>query len=180
MTTETLLTDAQAIEWAQKFMTNQGGPQSPQQARGALRYRAEALAGIDPDDRLSYLETPEWQFSTDHITQVNAIIHRFIDTTARHQIQELAKLCLDHGDHPLAIAEAWLTKEKFQELMEMVDQTNVPDQLITACYAWMELHETALAIHALESFRRAPRPSFDNFTQTPEEEEADLRFNNLT
>ena len=54
----------------------------------------------------------------------------------------------------------------------------MPDQLLVACYVWLEVHELAQATHLLAKNRQLPQPDFSNFNQTPEEIERDLRFVN--
>ena len=61
----------------------------------------------------------------------------------------------------------------------MVNQTTVPDQLMTVCYAWLETYETAMAIYTLEAHRRIQKPDFENLEQTAKEHEADRRFASL-
>ena len=54
----------------------------------------------------------------------------------------------------------------------------MPDQLLVACYAWLEVHELAQAAYLLAKNRQLTQPDFSNFSQTPEEIEGDLRFVN--
>ncbi len=69
----------------------------------------------------------------------------------------------------------WFTEERYDRLRELLDATEVPDQLLVACYAWLEVHELAQAAYLLAKNRRLPQPDFSNFGQTPEEIEGDLR-----
>ena len=176
MTTAMLLDNPSATAWAEKFRDSQDTSASKGNAREAVRLRTELLLKTDPDERLSLLESPQWQFEEEHLRQVNTVLDTFIDSAARQQLREMAKHCLDSDDYPFTIAHKWLTEEKYETLGHMVSQTTVPDHLITFCYAWLEVYETAMAIYVLESHRRMPKPDFENFEQTPEEREADRRF----
>ena len=176
MTTAMLLDNPNATAWAEKFSNSQGTSTSREDAKEAVKLRAEALAEADADDRLTLLESPEWEFDEEHLRQVNTVVETFIGTAARQQLREMANQCLNQNHNPLTIAQNWLTEEKLETLGEMVNQTTVPDRLMTICYAWMEVYETAMAIHTLEAHRRIQKPDFENFEQTAEEHEADRRF----
>lgn len=179
MTTEMLMQNPSLTAWAEKFSNSQETSTSKENAKEAVKLRAEALAEADADDRLTLLESPEWEFDEEHLRQVNTVLDAFIDSAARQQLREMAKHCLDRDDHPFTIAQKWLTEERFERLGEMVSHTTVPDPLITFCYAWLEVFETAMAIYLLESHRRMPQPDFENFEHTPEDHEADRKFANL-
>ena len=53
------------------------------------RHRAEALFSMDPDERLAYMESPEWGFSADHLRQVNHVMDAFLDVGARREVRRL-------------------------------------------------------------------------------------------
>lgn len=179
MTTAMLLENPSATAWAERFGNSQQASNSKDDAKEAVRLRTELLLETDPDDRLSLLESPEWGFNEEHLRQVNTVVGTFIDVPARIQLKEMANHCLDSEDNPLAIVHKWLTEEKYETLGQIVSQTTVPDRLMTFCYAWLELYETAMAIYVLEGHRRMPKPDFENFEQTAEEHEGDRRFANL-
>ena len=179
MTTAMLLDNPSATAWAEKFSNSQETSTSKENAKEAVKLRAEALTEEDADDRLTLLESPEWEFDEEHLRQVNTVVETFIDASARQQLREMAKQCLGHGGSPFTIVHNWLTEEKSEALGHLVSQTTVSDRMITFCYAWLEVYETAMAIYVLESHRRMPKPDFENFEQTPEEHEADRRFANL-
>ena len=176
MTTAMLLDNPSATAWAEKFSNSQETSTSKENAKEAVKLRAEALAEADADDRLTLLESPEWEFEEEHLRQVNTIVEAFIGATARQQLREMANQCLDQNENPVTIVQRRLTEERLETLGEMVNQTTVPDRLITFCYAWLEVYETAMAIHALETYRRMPPLDFENFEHTPEDREADRRF----
>jgi hypothetical protein len=100
---------------------------------------------------------------------------KFLDVTARREVRRLAAQCLAEDGSPHGIASQWFTDGKFDELRDLLDTTDVPDQLLVACYAWLEVHELAQAAYLLAKNRRLPQPDFSNFSQTPEEIEGDLR-----
>ena len=73
------------------------------------------------------------------------------------------------------LAGQWFTEARYDRLRELLDATEVPDRLLVACYAWLEVHELAQAAYLLAKNRRLRQPDFSNFSQTPEEIEGDLR-----
>ncbi len=176
--TTALLEQSSPIQWAEKFYQPGGAPVAKEEAIKAARYRAEALLGTDADERLAHMESEEWGFSTDHLKQVNQVIDDFLDDTARQEIRNLARECLEEGVSPLGIAGLWFTEEKYERLLELLDATEVPDPLLVACYAWLEVHEIGQAAYLLAENRKLPQPDFTNFHQDAEEIEADLRFVN--
>ena len=179
MTTAMLLDNPSATAWAEKFGNSQDTSTSTENAKEAVKLRAEALAEADADDRLTLLESPEWDFDEEHLRQVNTVVETFICAAARQQLREMANQCLDQNENPVTIVQKWLTEEKLEILGEMVNQTTVPDQLMAVCYAWLETYETAMAIYTLEAHRRIQKPDFENLEQSAEEHEADRRFASL-
>ena len=162
--------------WAEKFYPTSGVPVTKEEVLAAARHRAEALFRTDADERLAYMESPEWGFSTDRLRQVNGVMDKFLDVTARREVRRLAAQCLEEDGSPHDVAGRWFTEEKFDELRDLLDTTEVPDQLLVACYAWLEVHELAQAAYLLAQNRKLPQPDFSNFSQTPDEIEGDLRF----
>ena len=179
MTTAMLLDNPSATAWAERFRNSQENSTPKEDAKEAVRIRTELLLKTDPDDRLSLLESPEWEFNEEHLRQVNTVVETFIDAVARRQLKEMANHCLDSKDIAFTIVHKWLTEEKYEKLGHMVSQTTVPDRLMTFCYAWLEVYEAAMAIYVLEAHRRMPKPNFENFEQTAEEHDGDRRFANL-
>lgn len=173
-----LLEQHSLIQWAEKFYKPDESPANKEAASQAARYRAEALLGTDADERLVYMESEEWGFSTDHLRQVNRVMDDFLDDTARQEIRNLASECLEGDGSSLDIAGLWFTEEKYERLLELLDATEVPDPLLVACYAWLEAHEMGQAAYLLAENRKLPQPDFTNFHQDAEEIEADLRFVN--
>ena len=174
----TMLERSTTPSWAERFFHTSGTPAKRTEALAAARHRAEALYHTDPDERLAYMESAEWGFSTDHLRQVNGVMDEFLDVTARRELRRLAVQCLGEDGSPHGIAGQWFTEEKFDELRDLLDTTDVPDQLLVACYAWLEVHELAQAAYLLAQNRKLPQPDFSNFSQTPDEMEGDLRFIN--
>ncbi len=171
----TLFEPNAVLPWAERFYTSAGAQVTKEAATGAVRQRVEALFHTDPDERLAYMESAEWNFSVDHLRQVNRVMDEFLDGSARREVRRLAAQCLDEDGSPYSIAGQWFTDEKHYQLHELLDATEVPDQLLVACYAWLEVHELAQAAYLLAKNRRLPQPDFSRFSQTPEETEADLR-----
>ncbi|MYC36752.1 MAG: hypothetical protein F4X66_07540 [Chloroflexi bacterium] len=176
MTTATLLESPRATAWVERFGDIPEASNSKDDTEEAVRLRTNLLMETDPDDRLSLLESPEWEFNEEHLRQVNTVVETFIDAPARRQLKEMANHCLDSEDNPFTMVHKWLTEEKYDTLGQLVSQTTVPDHLMIFCYAWLEVYETAMAIYVLEGHRRRPKPGFENFEQTAEEQEADRRF----
>ena len=141
------------IQWAEKFY--QPGEAA---ATKAARNRAEALLGTDADERLVYMESEEWGFSTHHLRQVNRVMDDFLDDTARQEIRNLASQRLEGDRSSLDIAGLWFTAEKCRRLLELLDTTEVPDPLLVACYAWLEVHEIGQAAYLLAKNRNLPQP----------------------
>lgn len=144
-------------------------------ALAAAEARLAALVQIDPDHRLSYLMSDAWGFNTDHIRQVNRVVDEFLDTMSRREIRRVAAQALSADKSPQAIVDQWFTEEQRNRLRQSLDHTEVPDRLMTACYAWLEALGAAEAARLLHLHRSRPRPDFDGFTQTPEERAEDLR-----
>lgn len=171
-----MLEPSVSLWWAEKFHPSDGVPATREAAEAAARQRAEALLNTNPDERLTYMQSPEWGFSTDHLRQVNRVMDVFLDGAARREVRRLAAQCLEEDGSPHHVAGQWFTEGRYDRLRELLDETEVPDQLLVACYAWLEVHELARAAYLLVKNRRLPQPDFSNFSQTPEEIEGDLRF----
>ena len=167
-----------AFQWAEKFYKVKAGTGTVETgaALQAARLRADALMRVDSDERPSVLEAGEWKFDADHLKQVNRVIDEFLDNSARGQIRQLADRSRQEGQPPHSITGQWFTEEQYDRLRRLLDQTDVPDQLLVACYVWLEAHEFAQAAYLLSVSRTLPPPDFANFTQTAEEHAADLRF----
>lgn len=180
MTTQLLLDNPRATAWAERLRNSQDTSTSKREVKEGVRHRTELLLETDPDDRLSLLESPEWEFNEEHLRQVNTILATLVDASARRRIREIAEDCLKSQDAPFTIVHRWLTEEKWETLGHMVSQATVPDRLMAFCYAWLEVYETAMAIYVLECHRKMPRPDFENFEPSPEQHESDRRFASLT
>lgn len=170
-----MLEPSVSLQWAEKFYPSDGALVTKAAAIAAARHRAEALLRTDLDERLAYMESPEWNFSVDDLGQVNRVMDAFLDATARREVRRLAAQYLGEDDSPHNVAGHWFTEEHYDRLRELLDATEVPDQLLVACYAWLEVHELAQAAYLLAKNRRLPQPDFSNFSQTPEEIAGDLR-----
>ena len=174
----TMLERSATPSWAERFYSLSGAPVTREEALAAAHRRAEALIGIDPDERLAYVESPEWGFNTDHHRQVNRVMDEYLDGTARREVRRHAGQCLQEGSSPHGIAGQWFTEEKYNVLRDLLDTTEVLDQLLVACYAWLEVHELAQAAYLLAKNHKLPQPDFSNSSQTPEEIKGNLRFIN--
>ena len=171
-----MLEPSASLQWAEKFHPSDGAPATREAAVAAARHRVEALSNTEPDERLTCMESPEWNFSNDHLRQVNRVMDAFLNGAARREMRRIAGQCLDEDGSPHHVTSRWFTEERYDRLGELLDETEVPDQLLVACYAWLEVHELAQAAYLLAENRRLSRPDFSNFSQTPEEIEGDLRF----
>lgn len=149
-----------------------------EQALQATQHRAELLAEMDPDDRLACMEAEPWNFTTDHLRQVNHVTQEFLDNQARRRLRETAARCLQQGEPPYEIASHWFTEAEFNRLNQLLNRTEIPDKLLVLCYVWLEVHEISQAAYLIAKQRETPGPDFANFTQTPEEDAEDLRFTN--
>ena len=174
----TLLDKHSPIQWAENFYRPGKMPATKEEAIKEARYRAEALHSTDQDERLAYMESEEWGFSTDHLRQVNRVISTFLDDTARQEIRNLASECLKENRQSLEIAGQWFTAERYEWLQKLLETTEVPDPLLVACYAWLEVHEMGQAAYLLAQNRNFPQPNFTNFRQDTDEIEADICFVN--
>ena len=137
----TLRQQASPVRLAEKFYRPRGSQATKEEAIVATRYRAEVLFNTDPDDRLVYMKSAEWGFSTDHLRQVNLLMDHFLDPTSRQEIRNLTNECLQEGESPLGMAGQWFTPKRCERLQELLDATNLPDTLLVACHAWLEIHE---------------------------------------
>jgi len=172
----TMLEPSASLSWVEKFRPSAKAPATKEAAVAAARHRAAALLHTDPDERLAHMQSPEWGFSADHLRQVNRVMDVFLDGAARREVRRLSARCLEEEGSPHHVAAQWFTEERYDRLRELLDETEVPDQLLVACYAWLEVHELAQAAYLLAKNRRLPQPDFSDFSQTPEEIEGDLRF----
>ena len=139
----TMLEPSATPSWAEGFFPTSGAPIEKVEALAAARRRAEALFHTDADERLAYMESPEWGFSADHLRQVNGVMDEFLGATARREVRRLAAQRVEEDGSAHGIAGQWFTEERFDELRDLLDTTEVPDRLLAACYAWLEVHELA-------------------------------------
>ena len=151
-------------------------PKKVQHARAHIN----ALLQVDPDDRLALLESPPWNFTTDHLRQVNGVFDKLLDAPARAQIRDLVAQGAPEGASPDTIAKQWFMEIGYNRLLELLDETDLPDRMVVACCAWLEIQDVSHGAHHLHQIRTMPKPDFTDFKQTPEEREADLRFANFT
>ena len=152
------------FQWAEKFYKVKAGTGTVETgaALQAAKLRADALMRVDSDERLSVLESGEWKFDADHLKQVNRVIDEFLDNSARSQIRQLADRSRQEGQPPHSTTGQWFTEEQYDRLRRLLDQTDVPDQLLVACYVWLEAHEFAQAALPAE---REPYPATARFRQ---------------
>ena len=156
----TLLETSASLRWTERFHPSDGAPVTREAATAAARHRAEALFNMDPDERLAYMESPEWNFSVEHLRQVNRVMDEFLDVTARREMRRLVAQCLEEDGSPHNVAGQWFTEARYDELRELLDATEVPDQLLVACYAWLEVHELAQAAYLLAKNRKLAAAGF--------------------
>ena len=169
-----------ALPGAEQFFAAPASPKVRNQALEAAKKRTEALLQVDPDYRLALLESPPWNFTTDHLRQVNRVLDEFLDAASRGQIRDLAAQCAEKETSPDATAKQWFTEMGCSRLLQLLDQTDLPDRMIVACCAWLETHDVSHGAYLLHQSRTMPQTGFADFKQTPEEQEADLRFVNAT
>ena len=176
MSTSTAQFDPGLIRQQAEQICTLGQPRRRSEAAiTAAEARLGALVRIDPDDRLSYLMSDSWGFNTDHIRQVNRVVDEFLDIIAKREIRRIAAQVLYADKSPEAIVGQWFTEEQRDRLGRFLADTEVPDRLMVACYAWLEVHKTAEAARLLHLHRSRPRPDFDGFSQTPDERAEDRR-----
>ena len=179
MSAVTVLFDpARRLQWAESVYTLSTPRAMTETPVAAVRSRLDALAQVHLDDRLSLLQTCEWGFDTDHIRQVNRVLDEFLNLPARRKIRRLAGEALDHGRPSQWVVDQWFTDEQRSRLVQLVEEIEVPDPLMVACCAWLEIHDAARAAYLRQEHRRRPRPDFDAFAQTAEERTEDLRLVN--
>ena len=123
---------------------------------------------------------PPWNLTTDHLRQVNGVFEKLLDAPARTQIRDLVAQGAPEGASPATIAKQWFMEIGCNRLLELLDETDLPDRMVVACCAWLEIHDASHGAYLLHQSRTMPKPDFVNFKQTPEEREADLRFANFT
>ena len=140
--------------------------------------RWNALTRTDPDYRLTLLMSDDWGFNTDHIRQVNRVLDEFLDTSSKREIRRIAAQVLAAEKSPQDIVDQWFTDEQRHRLRRLVDDMEVPDKLMVAFYARLEVHKAAEAAYLLQMHRGRPRPDFDSIFRTPEERADDLRWAN--
>ncbi len=64
-------------------------------------------------------------------------------------MRRLAAQCLGEDSASHHVAAQWFTEGRYDRLRELLDETEVPDRLLVACYAWLEVHELAHAAYLL-------------------------------
>ena len=136
----------------------------------------EVLSRVHRDDRFRFLQSNGWGFSTDYARQVNRVIDEFLDASSRREIRQLAGRALADGEPYRTVMLQWFTNEQNERLWELVDQTEIPDTTLLACYAFLEALEAARGSYLLQAHRSQSRPDFSSFSQTPEELAEDLRL----
>ena len=179
-TSQTQPSPIDALPGAEHFLAAPGNPEARKCATEDSRERIKALLQVDPDDRLALLESPPWNFTTDHLNQVNGVFEKLLDAPARAQIRDLVAQGAPEGASPDTIAKQWFMEKGCNRLLELLDETDLPDRMVVACCAWLEIHDVSHGAHLLHQSRTMPKPDFANFEQTSEEREADLRFANFT
>ena len=88
---------------------------------------------------------------------------------ARAQIRDLVAQDAPEAASPDTIAKQWFIEKGCNRLLELLDETDLPDRMVVACCAWLEIHDVSHGAHLLHNSRTTPKPDFANFTQTPEE-----------
>ena len=164
------------LQWATRFQyrsNDEAGTLPPMQAVSRL---AEALMSAAADDRLASMQCPEWSFTTDHIGQVHHVMEQFLSPPERRELRNLTKSFVSEQRDPAGIVQEWFTDERCQILKDLLNKTDVPDPLLVACYAWLEVHDAAQAAYLIHTNRSLPRPDFSKIVLSPEEEAGDIRF----
>ena len=169
-----------ALPGAEYFLAAPGNPEAWKCAQEGSKERIEALLQVDPDYRLALLESPPWNFTTEHLRQVNRVFDKLLDARGRAQIRDLVAQGAPEGVSPDTIAKQWFIEKGCNLLLELLDETDLPDRMAVACCAWLEIHDVSHGAHLLHQSRTMQKPDFADFKQTPEEREADLRFANFT
>ena len=77
-TSQTQPSPIDALPGAEHFLAAPGNPEALRRAPEDSRERIEALLQVDPDDRLALLESPPWNFTTDHLRQVNGVFEKLL------------------------------------------------------------------------------------------------------
>ena len=180
MTSQTQPSPIDVLPGAEHFLAAPGNPEARKYATEDSRTRINALLQVDPDDRLALLESPPWNFTSDHLRKVNAVFEKLLDAPARAHIGDLVAQGAPEGASPNTIAKQWFIEIGCNRLFELLDETDLPDLMVVACCAWLEIHDVSHGAHLLHQSRTMSKPDFANFKQTPEEREADLRFANFT
>ena len=162
------------LQWVGKIVEPSITAGATDTAVAAAESRVNALVRISPEDRLGFLGSIGG-FNGDHIRQVNWVLDEFLGTIAKREIRRIAAPVFDVEKSPQAIVDQWFTEEQRDRLIRLLDSIEVPDRMMVACYAWLEIHEAALAAHLLQMHRSRPRPDLGGFTQRPEERAEDLR-----
>ena len=179
-TSQTQPNPIEALPGAEHFLAPPISPEERKYAPEDSRERIEALLQVDPDYRLALLESPPWNFTTVHLTQVNRVFDELLDAPARAHIGDLVAQGAPEAASSGTIAKQWFIEKGCNRLLQLLDETDLPDRMVVACCAWLEIHDVTHGAHLLHNSRTTPKPDFANFKQTPEEREADLRFANLT
>ena len=169
---------ARRLRWAESIHMPSSPMATAETPIAAVRSRLDALAQVHLDDRLSFLTTGEWGFSTDHIRQVNRVLDELLNLSAKRKIRQLASQALDHGHPSQWVADQWFTEEQQGRLLQLIEQIEVSDRLMVACCAWLAIQDASRAACLRQEHSRRPRPDFDAFPPTPEELAEDLRLVN--
>ena len=167
------------LRWAEEMHTLGSSPPSTAAATIASHQdRLDALTKAHPDDRLHFLMSAECGFNTEHIRQVTRAAGEVLDTSAKRRIRELVSQALDDGGSPKTVVDQWFTDEQRDRLRRILNNLEVPDTFMVACYLWLKIHDTAHASYLRHLRRRQPRPDFASLKRTPGERADDLRWAN--
>ena len=88
-----MLEPSAALRWAEKFRSSDGAPISREVAMASARHQAKALFYTEPDERLACMESPERNFSADHLKQANRVMDVFVGREGA--ARGLAARCLE-------------------------------------------------------------------------------------
>ena len=132
----------------------------------------------DTDDRLDYLQQASPALTEDHLNQIVTATDSWLNDEARDRLRALVQQRFDDCDSPADILKVWLTSQEIQRLVELLDQSEVPDHTLALCYTLCEALGVVHAAYFVYEGRARRKTDFTSVNQTPEDIAADLRFVN--
>ncbi len=199
MTTQTIRAESlSANDWRQIFTPSPGGggdnPHEDETSTGGnhsiddfdsedikqfLSRVVLDILKVDPDVRLDYLRSVNPSLTEEHRDAIAVTTYRWLNAESRERIRTVARSTYENGLAPDYVLVNWTTSEEINRLIELLQETSVPDKTLAVCYTMSAAYDTGRAAYLLHRHRVERQVDFTTLKQTPEEIADDVRFANL-